>query len=373
MITKFNQYYKNLNHTKIQGTSLIPPIEDESTLFTTSGMHPLTPFLMGKPHPQGTRLFNNQRCLRTTDLDEVGDSTHLTVFTMLGTWSLGDYDHIQSVDWGLELLIDCFGLPRTHLYCTRYQGDDQVPKDERLETICQKWGVPLVDLGREDNWWSNGPTGPCGPDSEIFFFQGDHPEGNPGTDSRWIEIVNHVSMKYNNQNGVLLPLKQVNVDTGMGYERLMQIVESKSSVYETSLFEPWKDIQTQFDLNQKDWRMVSDHLRSSLVCISDGVMPSNTGRGYVLRKLLRRSFNHVDVLDLPKYLVEHTQEVFGLDNKVDFDVLVSEQIKYQKLLQRGTKLIEKKYRTPSPEDYHFLFDTHGIPREVVDRIIEQFD
>ncbi|MGZ4655271.1 alanine--tRNA ligase-related protein, partial [Oryzihumus sp.] len=219
--SRFLDFYRERGHRRVQGTSLIPP-DGDPVLFTTSGMHPLTPHLLGEPHPQGRRLVNVQRCLRTTDLDEVGDDTHLTVFEMLGTWSLGDYPGPMSLRWGYELLRDGFGLDHDRLHVTVFGGDGQVGPDLESLRTWRELGVP-VELTVEDNWWSNGPTGPCGPDSEVFVWTGEgRPTGTPTSDGRWVEVWNHVMMRHRRlDDGRLVPLEQPNVDTGMGLERLL--------------------------------------------------------------------------------------------------------------------------------------------------------
>ena len=288
-IQTFIEFFRERGHQLITGSTLLPPPGDP-VLFTTSGMHPLTPYLEGQPHPLGRRLVNLQRCLRTTDLDEVGDYSHLTVFEMLGSWSLGDYGGQQSLRWGFELLRNGFGIGPDRLHATVFGGDEQVGPDTESLRTWQELGIP-VELTRDDNWWSNGPTGPCGPDSELFVWTGStRPEGTPGTDQRWVELWNHVMMRYRRlDDGSLQPLVQSNVDTGMGLERLVTILQGKQSVFETDLLEPWTTtVRSLWTPGEQPLRMLSDHLRSSVVVIGDGVRPSNTGRGYVLRRLIRR-------------------------------------------------------------------------------------
>ena len=270
-IQTFIEFFRERGHQVITGSTLLPPPGDP-VLFTTSGMHPLTPYLEGRPHPLGRRLVNLQRCLRTTDLDEVGDYSHLTVFEMLGSWSLGGYGGQQSLRWGYELLRDGFGIGPDRLQVTVFGGDEQVgPDTESLQTW-QELGIP-VELTRDDNWWSNGPTGPCGPDSELFIWTGSTPpEGSPGTDQRWVELWNHVMMRYRRlDDGSLRPLVQSNVDTGMGLERLLTILQGKQSVFETDLLEPWMTtLRSLWSPGEQPLRMLSDHLRSSVVVVGDG-------------------------------------------------------------------------------------------------------
>ncbi|MQY12101.1 Alanine--tRNA ligase [Streptomyces sp. RB5] len=377
----FESFYRDRGHRPITGSTLLPPPGDP-VLFTTSGMHPLTPYLEGDlPHPLGRRLTNVQRCLRTTDLDEVGDSRHLTVFEMLGSWSLGDYGHAQSLRWGYELLTDGYGIDPGLLYATVFGGDGQVgPDTESLDTW-DELGVP-VERTTEDNWWSNGPTGPCGPDSEIFHWTGDGPpESTPTGDERWVEVWNHVHLRYRrHEDGSLTPLPRPGVDTGMGLERLVTILQGKESVYGTDLFEPWTRLVPGLwgPLDEPSLRLVLDHLRSGIVVTGDGVRPSNTGRGYVLRRLLRRVLTVLwrddptrTLADLPRELLEHTLGHFRQEMSPDevLRVLAGEERRFRGLLERGRTVLSRPRfsgRELTPEDYGYLHDTHGLPRELVD-------
>jgi alanyl-tRNA synthetase len=319
-----------------------------------------------------------QRCLRTTDLDEVGDPTHLTVFEMLGSWSLGDYGSEQTLRWGFELLRDGYGIDPGQMYGTVFGGDDQVELDQESLRTWQSLGVP-VELTTDDNWWSNGPTGPCGPDSEIFLWIGDgSPEGTPTTDDRWVEVWNHVMMRYRRlEDGSLEPLQQRNVDTGLGLERLTMLLEGKSSVYETELFEPWmRIIPRLWKLEEKDQRVVIDHLRSSMVIVGDGVYPSNTGRGYVLRRLIRRLLTILwrdddsrTLSDLPMELFKHTLDHFHQGEVLSLvrRILIDEEIRFSNLLERGRRIIshERFQKTLDEKDFDYLHETHGLPRELV--------
>jgi alanyl-tRNA synthetase len=385
IIETFIEYFRERGHRPITGTSLIPPPGDP-VLFTTSGMHPLIPYLEGRPHPLGRRLVNVQRCLRTTDLDEVGDSTHLTVFEMLGSWSLGDYDHPQSLRWGYELLRDGFGIEPDRMYATVFGGDDQVGLDTGAIDTWRELGVP-VELTRDENWWSNGPTGLSGPDSEIYVWTGDTPpHGRPGTDPRWVEVWNHVAMRYERHgDGSLTPLVQSNVDTGMGLERLLTVLQNKPSVYETDLFEPWtRTVSGLWTPDRPTLRLVVDHLRSGVVIIGDGVRPSNTGRGYVLRRLIRRALTPLwrddptrTVSDLPDRVIGPTLEHFRQPVDADRvrDVLVDEERRFRTLMERGRVAVDRllsRRRSGGPltdGDYKYLHDTHGLPRDLVDSLV----
>jgi alanyl-tRNA synthetase len=376
-ISAFTGFFTERGHRAISSGSLVSSPGDP-VLFTSAGMHPLTPYLSGRPHPLGRRLAGMQRCLRTTDLEEVGDPWHLTVFQMLGSWSLGDYDGPQSQRWGLELLCDGFGLKRELLYATVFGGDSQVGPDLVAEQVWGSLGLPVERLGPEDNWWSNGPTGPCGPDSEIHVWTGDGPpSGRPSTDDRWLELWNHVTMRYERHpDGSLTPLRQPSVDTGMGLERLLLVSQRKRSVYETDLFAPWLAVLPS--------RIPIDHLRSAIVVIGDGVRPSSTGRGYVLRRLLRRALTALwpgdgdsspTLADLPPDLVRHTARQFGqvISPCLVSEILAAEERKYRELVIRGRSLLRRLYPSGglTEADYEFLRDTHGLPREVVTGLLAE--
>ncbi|MFI5661980.1 alanine--tRNA ligase-related protein [Streptomyces sp. NPDC051684] len=377
VIRTFTEFYEDRGHRPITGSTLLPPPGDP-VLFTTSGMHPLTGYLEGRPHPLGRRLVNVQRCLRTTDLEEVGDPTHLTVFEMLGTWSLGDYEGPRSLEWGYELLTEGFGIDPRMLYVTVFGGDGQVGPDTGSRDVWERRGVPVEETV-EDNWWDNGPTGPCGPDSEIFLWTGDTPpESSPTKDERWVEVWNHVTMRYRRlDDGSLVPLPQRNVDTGLGVERLSTLLQGRTSVFECDVFDPWRRLLPElWPLDEPSLRVVVDHLRSSVVVVGDGVRPSNTGRGYVLRRLIRRVLTVLrredptrTLGDLPVELIRHTLDHFrqDVDPSSVRRVLLDEEQSFDRLLERGRKLLSRRRFRGSltEEDLHYLHDTHGLPRELV--------
>jgi alanyl-tRNA synthetase len=385
-IGTFTGFFRERGHQLIRGSALLPP-DGDPVMFTTAGMHPLTPYLLGDPHPHGRRLVGSQRCLRTTDLDEIGDTTHLTVFEMLGSWSLGDYQVSQSLRWGLELLCDGFGLRRDRLHATVFGGDDQVGPDTDAQQTWHELGVPY-ELTTAENWWSNGPTGPCGPDSEIFFWTGDgRPSGTPTTDDRWLEVWNHVTMRYIRlEDGSLRPLPRPSVDTGMGLERLMMVTHGVRSVYETEVFRLWLfELAELWPLETRTLRIITDHLRSSIVVIGDGVRPSSTGRGYILRRLLRRALTELwrtdptrTIGDLPESVIADTLSRFGQDVPTGLvrDVLMSEERKFGGLLGRGRSLLARLYpqdrlRGLTEDDYRYLHETHGLPRELVTELVTE--
>jgi alanyl-tRNA synthetase len=380
-IRTFLDFFTERGHQVLPGSSLVPS-GGGPVLFTTAGMHPLIPYLEGLPHPQGRRLTGVQRCLRTTDLDEVGDYRHLTAFQMLGSWSLGDYDGPQSLRWGYQLTTEGFGLRPDRLYATVFGGDDQVGRDTESERTWSELGVP-VELTTEDNWWSNGPTGPCGPDSEMFVWTGDGPpQGTPVTDERWMEVWNHVTLRYRrHEDGRLEPLPQRSVDTGMGLERLLMVVQGQPSVFDCDVFRPWMSVLPGlWPLDQHSMRLVTDHLRSAVVVIGDGVRPSNTGRGYVLRRLLRRALAVLwrddstrTLTDLPLALVEHTLDQFGQDASPEpiLRVVADEQWRFADLLTRGRKVLGQfgPDHQLTAADLAYLHETHGLPPELVSELL----
>ncbi|MEU2610321.1 alanine--tRNA ligase-related protein [Micromonospora sp. NPDC007271] len=383
ILDTFLDHYHRRDHWEAPESSLIPPPGDP-VLFTTSGMHPLTPYLLGRPHPGGRRLVNVQRCLRTTDLDEVGDRTHLTVFHMLGSWSLGDYDIATSLRWGFELLTEGFGVDPGRLHATVFGGDHQIGPDETAWATWTELGVP-VEANGADNWWSNGPTGPCGPDSEIFVWTGDGPPtGTPGTDDRWMEVWNHVQMRlHRHDDGRLTPLPVSNIDTGMGLERLEMVLRGDRSVFAGDGLRPWVEaVQDRWPLDGPDLRIVADHLRSAVVVLGDGVRPGNTGRGYVLRRLVRRALTVLwrddptrGLTELPVDPYADTLRRFRQRAEVEplRAVLLDEERRFRGLLRRGRPLVDRlRTRGPLTErDYHWLHDTHGLPRDLVDGLLTE--
>ena len=378
---RFLEFFEDRGHLILPGSSLVPESGD-AVLFTTAGMHPLTRYLEGRPHPHGRRLAGVQRCLRTTDLDEVGDNRHLTVFQMLGSWSLGDYDGQQSLRWGVELTTGGLGIDRDRLHATVFGGDEQVGPDVQSRQTWTELGVP-VELTTADNWWSNGPTGPCGPDSELFVWTGaGAPQGTPSTDERWMELWNHVMMRFRRHaDGSLEPLAQRSVDTGMGLERLLMVVQGKPSVFETDVFAPWiSALLSLWQPDQRSLRLLADHLRASIVIIGDGVRPANAGRGHVLRRLLRRVLTVLwrddstrTLSDLPASLFEHTLAQFGqpADSGPVRDVVRSEEQRFAGLLSRGRKVLAQfgSGRPLTEDDLEYLHQTHGLPPDLVTELL----
>jgi len=382
-ITRFTEFYRDRGHQLIPGSTLIPAPGD-AVLFTTSGMHPLTRYLEGRPHPSGSRLAGRQRCLRTTDLDEVGDDTHLTVFQMLGTWSLGDYDGPQSLRWCHELVTGGLGISPGRLHATAFGGDGELGPDTELARTWEELGVPVELAGPDQNWWSNGPTGLCGPDSELFVWTGTGPpRGTPSGDDQWLELWNHVMLRYSRQpDGSLRPLGQRSIDTGMGLERLLMITQGRRSVYDCDVFEPWRVALTPlWQPDEQAFRLLADHLRSSIAVIGDGVRPSSSGRGYVLRRLLRRALTALwredgsrTLADLPDALTEHTLTV--LHQRAEpgeiREVIAAEERRFAGLLTRGRRVLARYSERGllTEADLSCLHQTHGLPPDLVALLTE---
>ncbi|MFD3745576.1 alanine--tRNA ligase-related protein [Nocardia sp. NPDC058633] len=377
-VRTFLDFFRDRGHARTPAGSLVPSPGDP-VLFTTSGMHPLTPYLMGRSHPLGRRLTGSQRCLRTTDLEEVGDDTHLTVFEMLGSWSLRDYDGSQSLRWGFELLRDGFGIDPNRMYATVFGGDEQVEPDHESWRTWDELGLP-VEPTTDENWWSNGPTGLCGPDSEIFVWTGDDwPEGTPTSDHRWVELWNHVMMRYlRHRDGSLEPMRGPVIDTGLGVERLVRVLQNTQSVFDIDVFGPWTTALPRIwgPLDERSLRLVSDHLRSSIVILGDRVAPSPSGRGHILRRVIRRALTTLwrddptrTLADLPIEVVERTLGHFrqSVPAQEVRAILLDEERKFHLLLQGGRKVLsQRRFTGPlTDDDYHYLHDTHGLPRDLV--------
>lgn len=305
---KFIEFFCNHQHSVIPGSSLIPE-NDPSVLFTTAGMHPLVPYLLGEPHPLGKRLANYQKCLRTDDIDEVGDDIHLTFFEMLGNWSIGDYFKDEAIRMSYDFLVNWLRLDPERLAVTVFEGDEDAPKDEEAAKVWKSLGIKeenIYYLGKKHNWWGPaGQTGPCGPDTEIFYdsLKPKCSENcNPACDcGKYWEIWNNVFMQYyKNADGTFTALQQKNVDTGLGLERMTAILEGKESIFETELF---SDIIRHIKMlskkeNEVSVRIIADHIRASCFILIDGVTPSNTDQGYILRRLIRRAIRHMRKIEI---------------------------------------------------------------------------
>ncbi len=409
---KYLQFFENKGHKRIPSAPLIPE-NDPTVLFTTAGMHPLVPYLLGEKHPLGKRLCNSQKCIRTGDIDDVGDNTHGTFFEMLGNWSLGDYFKKEAIEWSFEFLTKELNIPLERLAFTVFEGETEnnIPKDEEAFNFWQSLGVKpgrIAYLGREDNWWGPaGSTGPCGGDTEMFYWvgEGEVPEKFDPSDKKWVEIWNNVFMQYNKTaDGKFEELSQKNVDTGMGLERTTAILQGKNNVYETELFEPiiqkikslchsepaGEESRRSFAIAQDDdavvvksFRIIADHLKASVFILSDGLVPSNTERGYVLRRLIRRAIRYGKLLgiekefagEIAKVIIEMYENTYPeLKESQEFILseLQKEEERFLTCLDKGLKEFEKINKSIiSGEEVFNLYQSYGFPLEITKEIAKE--
>ncbi|NQT60692.1 MAG: alanine--tRNA ligase [Bacteroidetes bacterium] len=409
---KYIEFFKEKNHTQISGKSLIPE-NDPTVLFTTAGMHPLVPYILGEPHPAGTRLVAYQKCIRTCDIEAVGDPSHLTLFEMLGNWSLGDYFKEEAVRMSYEFLTDSkwLGIDPEKLSVTVFDGEEGIPRDDFTAGIWRSLGIPderIYFLPREDNWWGPaGETGPCGPDSEMFIDTGREACGEecrPGCHcGKYFEIWNDVFMQYRKtKEGEYLPMDRQCVDTGMGIERTIAILQGKQSVYETEIF---TDIISGIEnLSGKLYgeneeidisiRIVADHLRTAVFILGDeqGISPSNLGQGYILRRLIRRAVRHGKKIGINQFFLgtlsslvidQYGEPYPELESKWSFvsAELSAEEEKFLKTLQKGEiefekmlpNLLKGKNRIIPGRLAFKLYDTYGFPLEITEELAFEHD
>ena len=389
---KYLNYFKNHGHKVIPSAPLIPE-NDPSVLFTTAGMQPLVPYLLGEKHPEGTRLTDYQKCLRTNDIDEVGDNRHLTYFEMLGNWSLGDYFKEESVAMSFEFLTKELGIPVERLSVTCFAGDEDAPRDEITAECWKKAGIPedrIYYYGKDDNWWIAGEEGPCGPDTEMFYDTGKpacSPDCQPSCDcGKYVEIWNNVFMEYyKTKDGKYEKLKQHNVDTGLGLERMTMLLQGKETPFDTELFAPimekLEEIEKVDDIASR--RIVAEHLRASMMVIADGGRPSNIDRGYVLRKLIRRMSRHLNklqvdlselegLIDLDIDILKEMYPELEKNRDTIKQVITEEKDKFMKTLAHGEKEFEKAINKAKNENKNVidgqtifkLYETYGFPPEI---------
>ena len=390
---KYLDFFKRHGHAVIPSAPLIPE-NDPSVLFTTAGMQPLVPYLLGEKHPEGTRLTDFQKCLRTNDIDEVGDNRHLTYFEMLGNWSLGDYFKEESIAMSFEFLTKELGIPVEKLSVTCFAGDKDCQRDEVTASCWKKAGIPedrIYYFGKDDNWWIAGEEGPCGPDTEMFYDTGKpkcSENCNPSCGcGKYVEIWNNVFMEFfKTKDGKYTKLKQHNVDTGLGLERMTMLLQGKETPFDTELFKPVMDkLQELAGENDsiESRRIVAEHLRASMMIIQDGGLPSNVDRGYILRRLIRRMVRHLrklqinlnelgELIDLNiDTLKEMYPELHQNSNKIK-SVIIEEKDKFEKTLERGEREFNKIVNrmknegkdTISGQDLFTLYETYGFPPEV---------
>lgn len=387
---KFLDFYRERGHKEIPQAPLVPET-DTSVLFTTAGMHPLIPYLLGEEHPDGTRLMNVQRSLRTTDVDEVGDSTHETMFEMLGHWSLGDYWKQEAIEWSFAFVTKVLGFSKDRIAVTIYEGNPEsdIPLDTEARDIWEALGVQrIVPLGKDNFWGPVHAAGPCGPTTEIFVYIGeDEPahDSIPGgpKDHEWVEIWNNVFMEYDKTiEGTYTPLAQRNIDTGVGLDRVLMVVNGLNSVYETDVYQPIIAAVSDDSLAhaQRDIRIVADHIKAAVFLVADGVLPSNKDRGYVLRRLIRRAvqaarrINETVRWDM---VVEAVIATYGSEypyipdkGELIHQVIETEQQKFSQQLGRATQFLAKALtKSPSPSAVEaaqlaFLaYQSHALPLE----------
>ena len=396
---KYLNFFKRHGHNIIPSAPLIPE-NDPSVLFTTAGMQPLVPYLLGEKHPEGTRLTDFQKCVRTNDINEVGDNRHLTYFEMLGNWSLGDYFKEESVAMSYEFLTKELGIPAEKISVTCFAGDEDCPKDTVTAECWKKAGIPeerIYFFGKDDNWWIAGEEGPCGPDTEMFYDTGKEKcsEGcNPSCGcGKYVEIWNNVFMEYlKTSDGKYQKLKQQNVDTGLGLERMAMLLQGKKTPFEIEIFKPVMDkleeLEKVDDIASR--RIVAEHLRSSMMIILDGGIPSNVDRGYILRRLIRRMTRRLRKLQIDTNQISTLIDI-SIDaqkelypeletNKERIKTVIIEEInKFEKTLERGerefnkivNKLKAENKDTISGQDLFTLYETYGFPPEVTQDLAEE--
>ena len=399
---EYINFFKSKNHIEIPNAPLIPE-DDPSVLFVNAGMFPLVPFLKGEKHPLGNRLTNSQRCVRTVDIDVVGDCSHCTAFEMLGNWSLNDYFKKEAIEMTMEFFIEVLEFNINRIYASVFGGESNIPKDtvsiDAWKDIFSRYGIDtkvgnnerIQEYGKANNWWELSTGGPCGPDSEIFFDTGKKPCGNNChincNCGKYIEIGNNVFMEYLLENGMYLPLGRHNVDFGGGLERLAMISQNVESVYETDIYKPIlnKIIEISNIQNIQSQRIIVDHIKASTWIVMDGVTPSNNMQGYVLRRLIRRAMRHAKSLGIEgnftrtigDICINQFQEIFPkLEQKREeiLNILEQEEQKFNMTLQKGLKeldsLIEKE-TSISGEDIFQMYETYGLPKEVTEEILSE--
>jgi len=395
LIKKYIKFFESKNHKEIPNSSLIP-VNDPTVLFTTAGMHPLVPYLTGQKHPLGKRLVNVQRCIRTDDIEEVGDNTHHTFFEMLGNWSLGDYFKKEAIEFSFEFLTKILKIPLDKLAVTCFAGDKDSEKDQESYKMWVSLGIPeerIAFLPKKNNWWGPaGQVGPCGPDTEMFYWSKNSkvPKKFDPEDNNWVEIWNDVFMQYEkNKEGNYNPLKQKNVDTGMGVERTVAALNNLDDNYETTLFKPIieeieKISHKKYQENKKEMRIIADHIKAAVFIISDGISPSNTGQGYILRRLIRRAIRYGKILNIEvNFITKISEKIFKIykdysdleNNKNNIIIkLDEEENKFRKTVERGIRQFEKisaEQKHLSGKDAFLLFQSYGFPIEMTEEMCNE--
>jgi len=394
---KYLKFFERNNHKIIPSASLIPE-NDPSVLFNTAGMQPLVPYLLGEKHPEGSRLTDYQKCVRTNDIDEVGDNRHLTYFEMLGNWSLGDYFKEESIAMSYKFLTEELGIPNEKLSVTCFKGDEDCDKDTVAYECWKKAGIPderIYFFGKSENWWIAGEEGPCGPDTEMFYDTGKpkcSPECNPSCDcGKYVEIWNNVFMEFYKDKNGYTKLKQQNVDTGLGLERMTMLLQGKETPFEIEIFAPvMKELEKLQKVdNIQSRRIVTEHLRSSMMIINDGGRPSNVDRGYILRRLLRRMTRHMNKLEIDlsqlgniiDISIDSLKELYPeleKNKEIIKQVIIEEKDKFVKTLKNGEKEFEKvaakvknSGRIIDAQCVFNLYETYGFPPEMTEELARE--
>ncbi|MGY5858850.1 MAG: alanine--tRNA ligase [Candidatus Thorarchaeota archaeon] len=402
--TMYLKFFKDKGHSVIASASLIPE-DDPSVLFTSAGMHPLVPYLLGQPHPEGKRVTNVQKCIRTTDIDEVGDTTHLTFFEMLGNWSFGDYWKKEAITWSYEFMTSkkLLGFDPNKLSVTVFSGDEDSPRDDEAADAWRSVGIPeerIFFLTKEDNWWIAGNSGPCGPCSEMFIEVDEIPKCGPDCRpgchcGHYVEIWNDVFMMYNkSEDGKYTPLKMKSIDTGMGVERTVAMLQGVPSVFDTEAFTPLiakiKELSPLEEFSEEEdtqIRIIADHVRSAVMIMADDrqIGPSNVEQGYIVRRLLRKSIHSADRLSIAKgFMIEITDMVIDMFKDLYKEVernrefiirnLEAEEEKFRKTLQKALRRFGKIFdetETVTGEDAFLLFTSFGLPLEMTRDLAEE--
>ena len=394
LIKKYIEFFKTKNHKEIPNASLIPT-NDPTVLFTTAGMHPLVPYLSGQPHPLGKRLVNVQRCIRTGDIDEVGDATHHTFFEMLGNWSLGDYWKEDAIKYTFEFHTKILKIHLEKYAVSVFAGDNDAEKDEESANTWHKLGIPkerIAFLPKKDNWWGPaGNTGICGPDTEMFFYSGKKAtkKFNP-EDKNWVEIGNNVLMQYTkDEKGNYALAKQKNIDFGGGVERTLAVLNGFNDNYLTEIWQPLiKEIEKishkNYQEHKKEMRIIADHIKASVFIIADGIVPSNTGQGYVLRRLIRRAIRHSKLLNIETNItsilaekviyIYKDYENLTKNKEIILKEIEKEETKFRSTLEKGirqfNKLAENQKEVSEKESF-LLFQSYGFPIEMTEEMAKE--
>ena len=401
LIKKYLDFFKRKGHKEIPNVSLIPK-NDPTVLFTTAGMHPLVPYILGQPHPLGKRLANVQRCIRTVDIEDVGDSVHHTFFEMLGNWSLGDYWKKEAINFSFEFFTKILKIPKEKLAISCFKGDPnlKIPRDTESAKIWRELGITeerIAFLGKEDNWWGPaGKTGPCGPDTEIFYWKGlgknrETPKKFNPKDKNWVEIGNNVFMEYiKNEKGSYITASQRNVDFGGGVERIISALNKLEDDYLIDCFKgiikKTEDLTAKKYKNyQKEMRIIADHIKASVFIISDGISPSNKEQGYILRRLIRRAIVNMNKLGVKKNfeiseigekVIEVYKDYSNLQkNKIQIlNELKKEEKKFLETLERGLNLFNKLAKNKkiiSGKNAFLLYQSYGFPIEMTEELAKE--